>query len=339
MCKKTKRPAKLPTKISRRKDGKQKKRKAALATLARRVGGEQKAKAFMEQVDELDRANAERREAIQAHPTFDDETRKLRQDFQVAYSHNPEPITSFLQRFGRPVFFNLQEALQQIAEFPPAISDLLRRYMKYSSRFGVYFTRRENQFEWGVVPAVGRIFYAEQLNGRLKPSAQASAEAIFEHRFEDRQLKLPGEVQKLFDAKNKKGEETAEAKEIQKNVKYLKVKDVEGSSVLNDIESFAYHQGVTLIHHEAERDYLYLLIGEGAKKELLDGVGKAVTEFQVKQLGRPKAGRHKNLPAREVLREALKGPGSMKEKAGKIDTRSKISSVQSQLSRIKEEDK
>jgi hypothetical protein len=67
--KKIKRPAKLPKENSRRKDGQQMKRKAVLSALARRLGGKQKAKGFVQQIAEFMWYRIEQfRRWVLAHP-------------------------------------------------------------------------------------------------------------------------------------------------------------------------------------------------------------------------------------------------------------------------------
>jgi hypothetical protein len=132
-------------------------------------------------------------------------------------------------------------------------------------------------------------------------------------------MHVPGQIQELI--------ESHEAK-------YVRIDESSGCSVLNDIESFAYHaDGVTLLLHDAERPYLYCLFGEKATKELLDRAGKAVSAFQRDHYDRGKGGRPANLVRRKTVRELLNRPGSMKEKAAQVDTTDNISSSQSFVSR------
>ena len=315
----------------RRKSGK---REIAKNKLARRLAHEltdeeyasrseefvQKAGEFIQQAEEFAEQDTARRAALESDPVFHDETSKLQKLFQTAYSFNPEPITNFLERFRWPPFFNFQEALTQIAHLPSGVQELLKLYIRYASRFGVYFIHRNGGFDWRIVPTIGWKFYVEQSDGRLKASLPVRPNEVAEHVYAARQLELPAQVQTLVDSKE---------------LKYVKVKDVDGSSVLNDLESFAYHQdGVALILHEAEREYLYCLFGENTNKELLDRVGKAVTEFQRNYYGREKRGRPPDLELRKKAEALLKEPGPKKDKAANLMPTSNIASAQSRLSRI-----
>jgi hypothetical protein len=212
-----------------------------------------------------------------------------------------------------------------IETFPPGIQELFNGYIKYASRFGVYFVRRKQQFEWRVLPQPGWKFQARQVGGRLAAMGPVpSGEAAVDH-MESPDLRVSKEIQSLVDSHE---------------VKFLRIDDASGSSVLNDLESFSYHaDGVTLILHNAERPYLFCLYGENVSKESLDRIGKAITAFQRENYGRGKPGRPADLPRRRKVRELLDQPGRMKEKASEVMTTDKIATSQSYVSRVRNEQK
>jgi hypothetical protein len=143
--------------------------------------------------------------------------------------------------------------------------------------------------------------------------------------FESKELAVPPQIQTLI--------ESGEAK-------LVRIDDSSGCSVLNDIESFAYHpEGITLVLHNAERPYLLCLYGEKVSKQLLDHAGKAISAFQREHYERGKGGRPVNLERRKKARELLKQPGSMKDKAAQVDTTENISSSQSYISNLKKKTK
>jgi hypothetical protein len=301
------------------------KQERARQSLVRHLGGEQKAAEFLEKEGSRRSALEVRRKALESDPIFDGETDKLQKDLRAAYSYNPEVIDAFFQRFWSPAFFNFQEARALIKTLPPAIQEVLNSYIKHASRFGVYFVRRNQQFEWRVLPPPGWKFQAHQVGGRLAAVGPASSgEAAVDH-MESPDLPVPKEIQGFIDSHE---------------VKFLRIDDETGSSVLNDVESFGYHaDGVTLIHHNAERPYLFCLYGENVSKESLDRVGKAITAFQRENYGRGKAGRRADVARRRTTRELLAQPGRMKEKAGEVMTTDKIQSSQSYVSRVRNEKK
>jgi hypothetical protein len=202
---------------------------------------------------------------------------------------------------------------------------LLKKYVRYASRFGVYFVRRKNSFEWRLMPEPGWKFRVNQSNGRLQASAHVPEGSPASDYFQAPTLQIPQAFQTLIDGRE---------------AKFVQIDDVSGASVLNDIENFGYHgEGITFVVHNAERPYLYCLVGEKATKALWDKAGKSITAFQ-RQFGRGKGGRPTTTVGRKkTIREALKQPGRKKEKAVRLMSDIATASGQSYLSRIKKEDR
>jgi hypothetical protein len=290
------------------------KKELARLSLVRRLGGKRKAREFEE------RATA-RRKALESDPIFDNETDQLRKEVQAAHSFNPQAIESFFQRFSLPLFFHLQQARAFIETLPPGIQDVLEKYIRYSSRFGVYFVCRKQQFELRYLPTNGWKFHVKQVDGRLEPLHAVHQEDDAAGYFESQELNVQPQIQSLIDSHE---------------VKYVRIDDSSGCSVLNDVESFADHpEGITLVLHNAERPYLFCLYGEKVSKELLDRAGKAISAFQREHYERGKGGRPANLDRRKQTRELLKQPGRMKDKAALVETTENISSSQSYVSRVR----
>jgi hypothetical protein len=149
------------------------------------------------------------------------------------------------------------------------------------------------------------------------------ADESAEYYFETPDLQVPEAVEKLI------GTRTA---------KFVQLEDISGSSVLSDLEGFAYYdRGIAFIVHRAECPYLFCLIGEKVSKQLLDQAAKGVTAFQQQYYGRGKAGRPRELMLRKKAIELLKQPGRKKEIASTLQAGVSLASRQSFLSRVTKE--
>jgi hypothetical protein len=292
------------------------KQKLARLSLVRRLGNEKQAAEFVKR-------GSARQKALEADPIFDHETERLRTEIQTAHSYNPQAIESFFERFPLPLFFHLEQARAFMKTLAPGIQVVLEKYIRYSSRFGVYFVCRKQQFEVRYLPTNGWKFHVKQVDGHLEPLHPAPQDDDVAEYFESQELKVPPQIQRLIDSHQ---------------AKYVRIDDSSGCSVLNDLESFAYHpEGITLVLHGAERPYLLCLYGEKVSKELLDRAGTAVSAFQREHYERGKGGRPANLARRKKVRELLKQPGSIKDKAAQVETTENISSSQSFVSRVRKE--
>jgi hypothetical protein len=294
------------------------KQQLAHLSLVRRLGGERQAQEFEKRADA-------RKKALDSDPIFYSETERLRKEIKAAYSYNPEAIDSFFHRFSLPLFSNWQEARTFIRTLPPAIQDVLEKYIRYTSRFGVHFVHQGQEFKMRYLSIYGWKFHVQLKDGRLEPLQSVPPDDEAAAYFESEELKVPQQIQELI------GSEQA---------KYVCIDDSSGYSILNELESFAYHpEGITLILHNAERPYLLCIYGENASKELLHRAGKAVSAFQREHYGRGKGGRPADVKRRKKISELLEEPGSLKEKAGQVDTTGYISSSQSFVSRVRKETK
>jgi hypothetical protein len=303
---------------AQRRSVSQRKRAAAKKALARRLGSVSRARDFLQ-------GEQRRRAELESDAQFVSETEELRRGFDVAYAHSPTLVDSFLRRYRLPSPFPLQQRRAALGNFPPALRALFNNYSRYTSRFGVYFRRRREPagFEWRILTAPGWKFHARVENAHLQAILPVPAEESAQYYFETPDLQVPEAVEKLI------GAGTA---------KFVQLDDVSGSSVLSELEGFAYHdRGVTFILHRAERPYLFCLIGEKVSKQLLDQAAKGVTAFQQQYYGRGKAGRPRELMLRKKAIELLKQPGRKKEIASTLQAGVSLTSRQSFLSRVTKE--
>ena len=159
----------------------------------------------------------------------------------------------------------------------------------------------------------------------LKPRGHVPEDSPPTDYFEAPTLQIPAAFQALVDAKA---------------AKFVQIDDVEGASVLDDIENFAYYgDGVTFIVHHGAHPYLFCLVGEKATKALWDKAGKSITAFQ-RQFGRGKGGRPTtNVGLKKTIGEALKQPGRKKEKAVRLMPNIATASGQSYISRVGQRDR
>jgi hypothetical protein len=96
-----------------------------------------------------------------------------------------------------------------------------------------------------------------------------------------------------------------------------------GSSVLTEIEAFAYHaEGLTFILHSAEQPYMVCLIGEKTSSETWRTAERTLHALQRQYYGRVNAGKPPDRKQILKVATALRKPGPSKEKAinlGKTD--------------------
>jgi hypothetical protein len=284
-----------------------------LETLQRRLGG-------MERLREFLGSERKRRTQLENDAVFVCETEALQEEFEAAYLSKRDTVDSFLSQFRLPSPFHRARVQRFLDGTPPKMAALLRKYVRYASRFNVYFVRRQNSFEWRVMPEFGWKFRVNQRDGRLEASGHVPEDSPPSDYFEAPTLQIPVAFQTLID---------------ERAAKFLQIDDVSGASVLNDIESFASHNdGITFIVHNAERPYLYCLVGEKATKALWDKAGKGITAFQ-RQFGRGQGGRPTtNVGLKKMIHEALKQPGRKKEKAVQLMPSIATGSGQSYISRV-----
>jgi len=287
-------------------------------TLLRRLGR-------LERLREFERSERKRRAQLENDAVFVRETEELQEGFEAAYLSKPSTVDSFLNQFRLPSPFHTPKLRPFMDGTPSRMAALLRRYVEYASRFGVYFVRRKDSFEWRLMPELGWKFRVNQSNGRLEASAHVPEDGLITDYFEAPTLQIPAAFQTLID---------------EKKAKFVQIDDVSGASVLNDIENFGYHSdGITFVVHNGTHPYLFCLVGEKATKALWDKAGKSITEFQ-RQFGRGKGGRPRaNVGLQKAIREALKQPGRKKEKAVRLMSTIATASGQSYISRVGKSDR
>jgi hypothetical protein len=291
------------------------KRAQVMQDLARRLGSPERAEEFLQREDK-------KRKELEGDSVCTTETEKLQERFEAAYLSKPQLVDTFLARFRFPTPFNQEKVQKFVDKRTPKISDLFRRYIEYANRFGVFFRRKENQstFECRILPPeFGWKFRANQSGGHLVPRVAVEEDEVATDYFEDVTLHITDAFEKLVRLRK---------------AKFVQIDDVSGTSVLNEIENFAYFDsGVTFIEHNAERRYLFCLIGEKFNKRLWDEAGRGVTDFQ-KGFGRGKAGRPRELGVERKVREKAKTGERKKQIAGDEVLGISLASAQSRVSRI-----
>lgn len=294
------------------------KKRMHLETLLRRLGGKERLREFLG-------SEQKRRAQLENDGVFVRDTEALQEGFEAAYLSKRQTVDSFLSQFRLPSPFHKARVQRFLGATPPKMAALLRKYVRYASRFEVYFLRRQNSFDWRVMPEFGWKFRVNQRNGRLEATGHVPEDSSPTDYFEAPTLQIPAAFQALIDAKA---------------AKFLQIDDVEGASVLNDIENFGYHSdGISFIVHNGAHPYLYCLVGEKATKALWDKAGKSITAFQ-RQFGRGRGGRPTtNVGLRKTIHEALKQPGRKKEKAVRLMPTIATASGQSYISRVGKRDR
>jgi len=294
------------------------KKRMHLETLLRRLGGKERLREFLG-------SEQKRRAQLENDAVFVRETEDIQEGFEAAYLSKRQTVDSFLSQFRLPSPFHKARVQRFVDAIPSKMSALLKRYVRYASRFDVYFVRRNNAFEWRVMPEFGWKFRVNQRNGRLEATGHVPEDSPPTDYFEAPTLQIPAAFQTLID---------------EKAAKFVQIDDVSGASVLNDIENFAYNSdGLTFIVHNGQHPYLYCLVGEKATKALWDKAGKSITAFQ-RQFGRGKGGRPTtNVGLEKTIREALKQPGRKKEKAVRLMPTIATASGQSYISRVGQRDR
>ena len=289
----------------------------SLETLQRRLGGKERLREFLG-------SERKRRTQLENDGVFVRETEELQEGFEAAYLSKRQTVDSFLSQFRLPSPFHKARVQRFLDATPSKMAALLRKYVRYASRFEVYFVRRQNSFEWRVMPEFGWKFRVNQRNGRLEATGHVPEDSPPSDYFEAPTLQIPAAFQALVDAKA---------------AKFVQIDDVEGASVLDDIENFAYHSdGLTFIVHNGAHPYLFCLVGEKATKALWDKAGKSITAFQ-RQFGRGKGGRRPEFARRGKIRSALAQPGRKKQKAVELMPDIATASAQSALSRVGKRDR
>jgi hypothetical protein len=291
----------------------------AMEALTRWLGSSERANEFLQREET-------RRAELEADSIFVRETEQLQGRFEAAYLSQPERVDSFLGRFGFTSPFNRAQLAEFLKKVPPKMAKLFRDYIKYASRFRVLLRRKRNTgtFECRVLlPEFGWKFRVNQSDGHLQSRVAMEEDSAATEYFEDVTLQVPDAFEKLTRSNQ---------------AKFVQIDDVSGTSVLNEIEDFAYFDGgVTFIWHNAERPYLFCLIGEKVSKALLDKAGRGITAFQ-NEFGRAKAGRLRELGAVKKVREGLLKGGRKKQIAAEALPLIATASGQSVISRIRRAD-
>lgn len=249
------------------------------------------------------------------------QTPKLKTRLERALAINAEVVKQFFRFYSLPTGKRLpkiQAYLRRIKE--EEVRAALRHYIEYVARFGVMMYRRDKKpyFRTQALPSWGTKFHAKILRGHLRPVSEAGP---YIYQFEDDNVDVPAPLEKLT--------KTGKAK-------LVRIDDIDGSSVLTEVEAFAYHaEGLTFILHIAELPYIVCLIGEKTSGKTWRAAERTVHALQRQYYGRVNAGKPPDI--RQILKvsAAQRKAGSSKEKAIKLGKTANTWSSQSDFSRIK----
>jgi hypothetical protein len=230
------------------------------------------------------------------------ETAKLKRRLERAFSRDKESVTRFFNRYSCPTGTRLLKLTRYINTIKEKeVRSVLWRYVKYVARFGVvlYFRKKQPHFRTTALVPWGAKFRAAIVAGHLKPVTHIEGPYIYE--FEDDDLETPTALEQLV--------ETGKSK-------FVRLDDKDGSSVLTEIESFAYHaDGLTFILHHAEQPYIICLIGEKVLSTTLRAAARAIRGLQREYYGRVNAGRPPDIRQIVKISAALRNAGPSKAKA------------------------
>jgi hypothetical protein len=250
------------------------------------------------------------------------ETLRLKSRLEKAYEKDPETVTAFFRRYSLPGGSRIREIRSHIRKIGhKSIRDVLERYVKYVARFGVmmYIRKKKPRFRTAAIPPFGATFHVALSRGYLQPVRYTTSRPRMND-FGDEKVQMPEALDDFVRAGT---------------TKFVRIDDHDGSSVLNQLEAFAYHrEGLTFMIHEAEQPYIICLVGEDADSKMWKKAAKVSHALRRECYGE-KAGKPGDI--RHALRVAaqLRKPGASKAKSMSVGKYKNEESSQSAFSRMK----
>ena len=249
-------------------------------------------------------------------------TMKLRRRLERAFASDPETVRQFFRSYSSPTGsrrLKIKAYLRGIEKEEVRVT--LRSYAEYFARFRVrmYFRKKSPHFRTQLLLPWSNKFHAKILNGHLHPCTDRGGPYI--DQFETDKLEVPSPLEELI--------ETGGAK-------FFRIDDKDGSSVLTEIEAFAYHaEGLTFILHRAEIPYLICLIGEKTSSKTWRAAERTLHVLQREYYSRVNAGVPADIKQILKVAAAARKSGSSKDKAITIGKTDNPWSNQSAFSRQK----
>ncbi len=250
------------------------------------------------------------------------ETTRLKFRLEKAYEKDLKSVQAFFRHYSYPTGFQRREIRRHIRSIGhKSVRDVLQQYVKYVARFGVtmYMRKKKPHFRTSLLPPHGSKFHVTLSNGHLRPVRPFLGGTYVDY-FEDEQVPMPEVLEKFV----KDGP-----------TKFVRIDDKDGSSVLTELESFAYNwEGLTFILHEAEQPYIICLIGENASSDIWKSAAPAVHALRRESYGE-KAGKTGDI--RQIIKVGaqLRKSGPSKAKAITVGKTENIGSSKSAFSRMK----
>jgi hypothetical protein len=250
------------------------------------------------------------------------ETTRLKLRLEKAYEKDPKSVNVFFRRYSCPTGSRRREIRRHIASIlNKGVRDVLRLYIKYVARFGVtmYTRKKKPHFRTALLPPHGSKFHVALSNGHLRPARPFRGGRYTDY-FEDKEVQMPEVLERYVQTGT---------------TKFVRIDDKDSSSVLTELEAFAYHwEGLTFILHEAEQPYIICLIGENASSDMWKSAARAVHALRRECYGE-KAGRTGNL--RQILKVGaqLRQTGASKAKAITVGKTKNVDTSKSAFSRLK----
>jgi hypothetical protein len=258
-------------------------------------------------LDERDRTQREYRAATLRNLNQDSEfvlrTARVKQSLTELRKATPALFMKFFRRLSPLILLNrshVRELLREVGN--GAARKIFRDYVHYASRFKVRMITTARSFRLHPFDPPEFKYRAKIVDGHLRPvGKEHPPESIYEYLFVDDGMTVVPELEEFI---------------VPGNVKFFRVDDSKGGSLLNEIEYLAYQpSGLTFIVHHAQQPRIYLLIGENLSTDtFLRSAGKVVTALQKKLFNRKKAGRPTNISRlRKVIRISNQATGPLEQ--------------------------
>ena len=232
---------------------------------------------FGKQVAQLRSETWQKLRRLGVDSKFVSETIKLKIRLQDALENEPEAVRDFFRSYSFPTGSRLGKIKHTIKGIEcKNVRSTLRRYVKYTARFGVqmYLRKKQPHFRVSVLPPWGAKFHVKLLQGHFQPMTSQSGPYIYE--YESEEMNILEKLEKLI--------------EVGK-AKFVQIDDKDGSSVLTELEAFAYDaDSLTFICHRAEQPYIICLVGEKVSSQLWREAAPAIHSLQRKYFGREGGG-------------------------------------------------
>jgi len=254
------------------------------------------------------------------------ETEKLRNALLAAHKQEPREVMRFFRLFSYPAMPKIAEIRRYLGRLNnQRLRQLLWRYVKYASQFGVGMTVRSKKrlFRLLALPPKGPRFHARLVKDQLMPVRSCPEHLYDSSLFESDRVETPVALRGQIE----RGE-----------AKFIRIEDPFSTSVLSQIEDLTYDPAsVTFVLHKAERPYLLLMIGEKVGKDVVSRAGGTITAFQREYFKRRRGGRNRDISKLRRARNLLRRPGSSKEKALTLMPHNTPEAAQSFLSKTKKD--